>query len=74
MRTTFIVLIMCVGVILFTKDSSDLVVIPVENMLNKVRRITKSPLEAAIIEEDEEVYKEELIKSKDIKKIKQHLE
>ena len=61
---------MCIGVILFTKDSSDLVVVPVENMLSKVRRITKSPLEAAIIEEDEEVYKEELMKSKDMKKIK----
>jgi hypothetical protein len=43
-------------------------------MLNKVRRITKSPLEAAIIEEDEEVYKEELVKSKDIKKIKLHMQ
>ena len=41
---------------MFTKDSNDLVVIPIENMLGKVRRITRSPLEAAIIEEDEEVY------------------
>jgi hypothetical protein len=74
LRTTFVVLMMCIGVVLFTKDASDLVVVPVETMLSKVRRITKSPLEAAIMEEDEEVCKEELLKSKDRKKIKQHFE
>lgn len=45
--------------IVFSKDSSDLVVVPLENMLDKIKRITKNPLEAAIIEENEAVYKEE---------------
>lgn len=45
---------------MFTKDANDLVVIPIENMLSKVRRIADNPLEAARIEEDEEVLEVEL--------------
>lgn len=46
---------MVAGAILFSKDATDLVVTPIENMLSKVRRIAKNPLEAAKIEEDEEI-------------------
>lgn len=57
------IIVLITSVILFTKDSNDLVVVPIENMLSKVIRIAKSPLEAAIIEEDEEVYQEEYDKN-----------
>lgn len=50
----FIVLI--IGVVLFTKDSNDYVVVPLENMLRKVERIRNNPLEAALLEEEEEVF------------------
>lgn len=58
---------MVIGVILFSKDTNDLVVVPIESMISKVKRITKNPLEAAIIEENEEVYKEEYKNSFSIK-------
>lgn len=47
------------GAFSFSKDSNDLVVIPIENMLSKVKRISENPLEAAKIEEDEEILEEE---------------
>ena len=31
----------------FTKDIEDLIITPIENMLKKVNRIAKNPLEAA---------------------------
>ena len=34
LRTTFVVITLVFGVVLFAKDSNDLVVIPIENMLN----------------------------------------
>ena len=37
----------------FSKDVEDFVLIPIENMLKKVERIAKNPLEAAQIEENE---------------------
>lgn len=40
---------------MFNKDSNDLVVIPIENMLSKIRRIAENPLEAAKMEEDQEI-------------------
>ncbi len=43
---------MVMGAISFSKDSNDLVVIPIENMLIKVKRISNNPLEAASIEEE----------------------
>jgi hypothetical protein len=49
-RTSFVVVILVVGAIYFSKDSNDIVVVPIENMLAKVKRISKNPLEAARIE------------------------
>lgn len=45
---------------LFAKDSNDLVLSPIERMLNKVKRIGANPLEAARMAEDEAVAEEEL--------------
>jgi hypothetical protein len=41
-----------VGAILFTKDTNDLVVTPIENMLIKVKRLANNPLDAGKLEED----------------------
>jgi hypothetical protein len=49
---------MVFSAIYFSKDTTDLVVAPIENMLSKVKRIAKNPLEAAKIEEDDEILME----------------
>lgn len=49
---------MICSAIFFSKDTTDLVVVPIENMLGKVNRIANNPLEAAKIEEDDEILKE----------------
>lgn len=41
--------------IYFTKDSNELILSPIERMLNTVQRIASNPLEAAKIAEDEAV-------------------
>jgi hypothetical protein len=40
---------------MFAKDSSELVVNPLERMLDKIHKITKNPLEAARMAEEEAV-------------------
>jgi hypothetical protein len=37
--TSFVIAILVIGAIMFSKDGNDYVVIPIENMLSKVRRI-----------------------------------
>ena len=59
LRTTFVIIVLVAGVLLFSKDANDLVVVPIETMLNKVRRIAENPLEAAKIQQDEEILEEE---------------
>ena len=75
-RTTFMLFLLCSSAILFTKDSNELVLNPIERMLGKViiffvflkkknnnikvKRIAQNPLEAAKISEDEAVAEEEL--------------
>lgn len=43
---------MVIAALYFSKDSTDLVVAPIENMLTKVKIIADNPLDAAKIEED----------------------
>lgn len=57
-RTSFLIILMICSAIFFSKDTTDLVVVPIENMLGKVNRIANNPLEAAKIEEDDEILKE----------------
>lgn len=53
--------------IIFSKDATDLVLTPLENMLKKINNITKNPLEARKIEEDEAMVWERLMmENKDI--------
>ena len=53
LRTLFVVLIMGGGALLFSKDATDLVLNPIENMLKKINNITENPLNAVKIEEEE---------------------
>ena len=46
--------------LLFTKDSNDLVVLPIEGMIAKIIRIQENPLNAARIEEEMEFIKENI--------------
>lgn len=58
LRTTFLIVLLSAAAVFFTKDSNELVLNPIERMLNKVKRIGANPLEAARIAEDEAVAEE----------------
>ncbi len=51
-RTTFVICVMIYGALAFSTDSNNLIVQPIEVMLDKVKRISQDPLVAAQIEED----------------------
>ncbi len=57
------IIILSISSIFFTKDSNEIVVDPIERMLVKIKMISKNPLEAARISEDEAVAEEEYKKS-----------
>ena len=52
-RTLFVCLVLASGALLFSKDANDLVIAPIEQMIQKVNRIALNPLEAAQEEENE---------------------
>lgn len=54
-QTIFVCIVLTVGAIIFTKDANDYVIGPIEQMMIKVQRIAKNPLEAAKEEENEAV-------------------
>ena len=51
-RTLFVCLVLSASVIFLSKDATELVLDPIENMLKKVMRISKDPIKAARIEEE----------------------
>lgn len=53
LRTCFVCVILASASISMTSDAEDLVITPIETMINKVKRISKNPLEAAQIEEQD---------------------
>ena len=53
LQTIMVCIVLTVGVCMFSKDASDLVIGPIEEMMTKVKRIAKNPLDAAKEEEDE---------------------
>lgn len=61
-RTVFVSCVLAFSSIVFTKDVQSLVLDPIDRMLKKVDRIAKNPLEAAQIEEQEELMLEEFEK------------
>ena len=52
-QTIFVCIMLTIGAFMFTKDATDLVIEPIEQMMEKVKRIAKNPLEAAKEEENE---------------------
>ncbi|OMJ77930.1 hypothetical protein SteCoe_22364 [Stentor coeruleus] len=50
-RTIFICIVLMLGSIYFSKDSEDLVIKPIEKMIEKVKIIAKNPIAAAEIQE-----------------------
>ncbi len=63
-RTIFVCIVLTAGALYFSKDAHELVLHPIENMLEKVKRIAKNPLEAAQMEENEALLMEEVAKKK----------
>ena len=59
-NTIFVCFVLIVNNILFSKDTTDLVVTPIETMLEKVKKISANPLEAAQIEEQDAFLKDEI--------------
>lgn len=51
-RTVFICIVLAGGAIFFSKDANDLVIGPIEAMMQKVRKIAENPLGAAQEEEN----------------------
>ncbi|EGR27667.1 hypothetical protein IMG5_191510 [Ichthyophthirius multifiliis] len=68
-RTIFISLILTSGAIFFTRDAENLILIPINNMIKKVKRIAENPLEAAQMEEREALAFEQLVKDGNIQEI-----
>ena len=52
-RTVFVCFVLAAGALFFSKDANDLVIQPIEAMIQKVNRIARNPLEAAQEEENE---------------------
>eukprot|EP01022_Parablepharisma_sp_SALTPOND_P028235 TRINITY_DN6_c0_g1_i2.p3 TRINITY_DN6_c0_g1~~TRINITY_DN6_c0_g1_i2.p3 ORF type:complete len:725 (-),score=113.15 TRINITY_DN6_c0_g1_i2:12502-14676(-) len=53
LQTIFVCIMLTIGAFMFTKDATDLVIGPIEEMMGKVKRIAQNPLEAAKEEEKE---------------------
>lgn len=53
-RTIFVSVVLTVASMKFSSDIELFIVGPIEKMLEKVQRISKNPLEAAMMEEKEE--------------------
>ncbi|CAD8192818.1 unnamed protein product [Paramecium pentaurelia] len=70
-QTVFVCIVLAVSALMFNKDVSDLVIDPIEGMMQKIEMIAANPLEAVNIEEQEDLIMEELEKSQDVEKLKQ---
>lgn len=60
LRTIFVCILLASASMQMNKDAEDLVITPIETMISKVKRISKNPLEAAQIEEQDALAWEEL--------------
>lgn len=57
-RTVFICVVLAGGAIFFSKDANDLVIGPIEAMMQKVNKIAENPLVAAQEEENQALVEE----------------
>jgi len=61
-RTIFVCIVLASASMFFTQDANELVLTPIESMLNKVKRIARNPLSASRIEEEDAIATEALKK------------
>lgn len=66
LKTFFICLVLTAGSIMFSKDTNELVLEPLENMIRTVKNIAKNPLLAVQEEEKSQVMKESALESKNL--------
>ncbi|CAK60438.1 unnamed protein product (macronuclear) [Paramecium tetraurelia] len=70
-QTIFVCIVLAGSAVLFNKDVNELVIDPIERMMEKIELIAQNPLEAVYIEEQEDLIMEQLEKDEDDEKIKQ---
>ncbi|CAD8076816.1 unnamed protein product [Paramecium sonneborni] len=70
-QTIFVCIVLASSAVLFNKDVNELVIEPIERMMEKIELIAQNPLEAVSIEEQEDLIMEQLEKDEDNEKIKQ---
>lgn len=46
-KTIFVCIVLTLGAIYFTKDANELVITPIEKMVDKVKKIAKNPITAS---------------------------
>ncbi|CAD8085296.1 unnamed protein product [Paramecium primaurelia] len=74
-QTVFVCIVLALSAVLFNKDVTELIIEPIETMIQKIELIANNPLEAVNIEEQEDLITQELEKNNDYKKIRQrHIE
>ncbi|KRX08496.1 Adenylyl cyclase class-3/4/guanylyl cyclase [Pseudocohnilembus persalinus] len=73
-RTVFISVVLSLGALAFQRDVEQLVLEPIENMVQKVQRIADNPLEAAQMEENEAFLVYEMEKNNNMKDIRKKKE
>ncbi|CAD8181513.1 unnamed protein product [Paramecium octaurelia] len=70
-QTVFVCIVLALSAVLFNKDVTELIIEPIEIMIQKIELIASNPLEAVNIEEQEDLITQELEKNNDFKKIRQ---
>ena len=60
--TIFVCFVLATASLIFSKDATDLVLTPIENMLWKINNITENPMKAWKIEEEEAFLWEKMFK------------
>ncbi|KAL4454659.1 hypothetical protein ABPG74_021864 [Tetrahymena malaccensis] len=69
-RTVFVAVVLTIASIKFTGDVEKFILDPIENMLQKVKRISQNPLEAAQMEEKEQFAIEQLEQDGNVEELK----
>ena len=75
LRTLFVCVILAGAAMIFSKDATDLVLTPIEKMLQTINNITDNPLKARNIEEEEAFFWEKIVKdNKKVAKEREEME
>ena len=73
-RTVFVCLVLMLAAIFFGKNANELVLRPIENMVQKVRRISHNPIHANRVEEEQEIFWDNFYKTDKKKKLEKEEE